>query len=320
MSQKFVRNYSPDQALNEELGLGLGADLFDMDFLFQASFFYPDSLIGVHAANAKLLTSIQDQRKRDHLGQALLSIVNRPYWHRAWTLQELLLPPSSACYILCGSSCGEWSQLSTLVRTVMGIEITFTGDDYESMVSLITAEGEAQCVAARLLHGSAGDIPMKLFVRLCANWKVNRGWTKASRSLDGFFKLPILCSDIRDRVYAMLSLVDEGHIRRIHPDYNLSQFQVARVVMRWHFHYKNPWSKSSFTEGLLGYLGLAKDDIEVREYLESPEEEDLLSTTSPKRVFWAKAVYQWTLESCCDDPSHDFSCVASDGHLDQKRR
>jgi hypothetical protein len=132
------------------------------------------------------------------VSSAMLELCERAYWHRLWVYQEL--KASRATAILCGS---QYAQLDALESWLYSNE-----------------DERAQAKVQVLLNSSAGK--MSKLVHGLSALSLNN-MLVATRYL--------LCTDPRDRVYAVLNVVDSGH-EGIEADYNNSLRDLVNTVLR----------------------------------------------------------------------------------------
>ena len=132
-------------------------------------------------------------------GPAILGLCQRPYWHRLWVLQEL--KASQATDLLCGSYCVN----------------------LESLESLLFHNNADQCVGA-IIRASQDSPAAKMLSSTNASSKASlRAMLDATSHL--------LCSDPRDKVYAILNVASTGS-QDIDADYTITLADVANRVLR----------------------------------------------------------------------------------------
>lgn len=155
--------------------------------------------------------------------RALLSFIMRPYWRRAWIVQELILPPQATLY--CGEHRLDRDELTTVhvfLESLKGITDHILTSKHDAFVLLIllqasypTLAGVSTTLYAKRnggLHGMS-----------CGQF---RNLTKQ------------LASVTHDHLYAFLGLLDPRLSCQIVPDYNEDvasvywKFTFAWVVFR----------------------------------------------------------------------------------------
>ncbi len=74
--------------------------------------------------------------------QAVIDFINRPYWYRVWTFQELVL--AKAIYIICGNRCVPWSMLLHIDRFAGAWYALDYDTKKDNMPALLVANNIAQ--------------------------------------------------------------------------------------------------------------------------------------------------------------------------------
>ena len=147
----------------------------------------------------------------------LADLINRPYWKRAWVVQEFLLANDLLlCY---GKRAVNWQRLRDLLRQAILLRPT-------------ECNWMLRSHASALLHGRrTGD------------------WVRHTWSLETLLQShqSVLCEDPRDKVFSLLSLLPEGHegsnLRRIFPDYRRSLGDVMAITL-YHVLYHRTYSNA----------------------------------------------------------------------------
>jgi len=140
--------------------------------------------------------------------QALAHIFARPYWRRVWIRQEVAVAPE--VFVLCGNRTQKWTTL------VMACEILYQNltrfDPIAAKISPYTS-GYHQAVFIDTIRenirdaGSTGFQHMLFHNRACES------------------------TDPRDRVYAVLGIVDNDEVKGLEPDYSLQKEVVFRAAV-----------------------------------------------------------------------------------------
>lgn len=132
------------------------------------------------------------------VGTAILELCERPYWHRLWVYQEL--KASRPIVVLCGS---RYIYFNSLERWL------YNNKDERVKAKVQALQLSSAGKMSRLIRSS---VPESLESALVA-----------TRYL--------LCTDPRDRVYAVLNFVNSGH-EGIEADYTVSLIRLVNAVLR----------------------------------------------------------------------------------------
>jgi hypothetical protein len=134
----------------------------------------------------------------EKLQECLVPIFGRPYWRRTWIVQEIVLAPN--VHIVSGSYSFPWEILEKAMCTYV-IE-----DPYDNSMEAVT-----QLVSLRRSFGKGHE--MKL--------------------LDALNRTVLLkATDLKDKIFALLSLTSDGPSIIPSPDYNSSIHSIVGVVVR----------------------------------------------------------------------------------------
>ncbi|ROV88940.1 hypothetical protein VPNG_10202 [Cytospora leucostoma] len=136
------------------------------------------------------------------------ALMSHPWWSRLWIIQEVLLAREVA--IACGNTVVPWNTFRPLIQH---LEVTGRGLPRKMALNL-----------AMLRHGTKG------FQKWSFQQEDIFAWLLSSTANDSE------CTDPRDRVYALLGLVENHDIV---PDYSLSPCEVYCTAIRfiaraWH--------------------------------------------------------------------------------------
>ena len=133
---------------------------------------------------------------------ALQEIARRPWWTRAWVVQEGAIAHPSRTLLFCGDRRIDWSVLrSTLwVRTMNNS--SNTADDF-MMITLDTVRHERE-------YGV--NLPLLRLLRVMRSYN---------------------CEDPRDKLYAALGMAMDVHENDIVPDYTKTVVQVYTDIVRY---------------------------------------------------------------------------------------
>lgn len=137
---------------------------------------------------------------------SLRSLLNRQWWRRVWTLQEVYVPRNNEPIVLCGGDAMGWYSLyiawamllttlgSTRMIEMLGVEMSYANEMFEVH-----------------FHHSSTRVPLSDFL---------------SRALVRDV------TDEKDRVFAMLGMTDPGQVLYPAPNYHLSLDEVNNIYTR----------------------------------------------------------------------------------------
>lgn len=205
--------------------------------------------VGEHASNSEVL--FQDppgpQSQQDFsLGESLKRIlawgdfIERPYWTRLWIVQEVCL--AKEVIIHCGHSSASWAQLITYRFMRMG---SFSGFENGELVWDGIRPNQFPAEQRSRHAFLAGELSFRnkflMIMRIDDLRRMNhqsswRGWILKRQAHDLGFLVNSYhtqqCSDTRDKVFALLSLVD-GKMQGLRPDYTMTPAEVlVQVCLR----------------------------------------------------------------------------------------
>lgn len=195
--------------------------------------------IGEHADGSELLfrtepmrpssgwNLIFDKRSRDReaeyemqaRAQRWSAFFARPYWHRLWVLQEILL--AKAITVHCGDDYQDWDRI---------LRAKFEGRDRDYFDGILISMAD-KWRADSLNTGDQVKFRnvlwrMELYVIPWCNNLKPLGLTETIR---WSMLLDLQCLDRRDRIYALLSL--QSGDTTITPDYTID---APELLLRWH--------------------------------------------------------------------------------------
>jgi len=136
---------------------------------------------------------------------AIQHLIRQPYWHRVWVIQEVVM--AEKIRIMCGAMTLNWSYFGRFLmemsddRVPITKELAFDPIDIKDRSSFIRLLSDWPWGSSTLAHA--------------LNWSASR-----------------LATDGRDKVYAVLGLVDKGAGRLLAADYTLSPCNVYRLAIR----------------------------------------------------------------------------------------
>lgn len=165
-------------------------------------------------------------------GEAIRDLCERPYWRRMWIIQEII--HANRLTVWCGSQRLDWPVLDRL---------------YLGMKTL-----EEESNAAR--HEFVTDVlqtPAFVMVWQRAHWRHPETPTPKLQTLIEIFQ-GWQCTDIRDKVYALVSMADQE--TAVVPNYSRSPQQIYHDVLR-----RGVACDHRFNGLLAQVLGLDAEDI-----------------------------------------------------------
>lgn len=142
---------------------------------------------------------------RDYV-QSICTLLDRPWWHRLWTVPESILPRNFSFL------CGTQELLSTVLFAAV---LNYFHHSTTCCYGLSKVDGGA------LLRALNGSLTMIIMLQ---------GYRQAVERLNILELISLYrerqCSDPRDKVYALLGLARGVHARLVEPDYSKSAHQV----------------------------------------------------------------------------------------------
>lgn len=151
---------------------------------------------------------------------AILGFFDRPWWLRLWTLQEYIF--AKEILFVCGEFSFNWSLLDwwSHIIAMKGNPFEWKSEQY-AFINLIWGRGPAGLFAKSFLR--------RLYLK---EGKINQRLSKILRQID-----PMMCSDPRDRIYAVQALANDGD-QFPPPDYSISVsdlfIKVASIMVQAH--------------------------------------------------------------------------------------
>lgn len=193
------------------------------DGLARIGFNIPPAQRGfIHALLISVCSSLWSRRRIRHrrtgfstqerVTQALLSLSQRDYFRRVWIYQELFLGPD--ILLCCGRDTAPLRVLYGMLHVVFGSTKRSRRHGLGSHGRKQGVLGLGQC-EDMVEAGAVSGLGMKYF------------W-------EALYTVSMLdCTDARDRVYGVLSLVEwTSHEERIFPDYERGAFELGVEVLR----------------------------------------------------------------------------------------
>jgi hypothetical protein len=167
--------------------------------------------------------SVDSENRRDRLTEVRM-LCQRDYWHRTWIIQEVLL--ANELEIICGGYSVSWRAFAALARELARYDFDSLSPNYvvSSDDRPVGSSGTHMGYDIRVLEETAafGVLGYKLrrhsFAHLAEVLKIS---------------LSSKCKDPRDKVYAVLALVDpSATVRSLVVDYGQSLEQLYLDVMK----------------------------------------------------------------------------------------
>lgn len=174
------------------------------------------SWLGDEADNSsRVMAAIKATRRTwqydSKVEQAMDAFVKRPYWHRMWVIQEFVLPQDLV--LLCGHKGVWWEDLhhfwhdKKLVYGANGVYRSFSGNSVQS----VGETGLAALIFARSSRRGEYDLDLQKTSRPISVENIMARFTYGG------------CSDPRDRIYALLALIEpQAGVEPILADYTIS--------------------------------------------------------------------------------------------------
>jgi hypothetical protein len=169
---------------------------------------------------------------RKLLAEAFLAFIGRPYFSRVWVLQELHL--ASKISVCCGTDVRSFDYLLAIS---MLVDFWVNEHEYVScwqpitrkLVSLLSHQNwtfRRQKSCKSMQYEFSTIQPQRGCLALASGVREPRRLSEVIDAMQHFY-----CSDVRDRLYGVLSLVhwQGGFIPA--PDYGLDRFEVAQVML-----------------------------------------------------------------------------------------
>lgn len=141
-------------------------------------------------------------------GKAIRDLCERPYWRRMWIIQEII--HANRLTVWCGSQRLDWPVLDRLYLTMKTLE-------------------EKNILARQEFATDILRSPAFVMVWQRAHWKHPETPTPRLQTLIEIFQ-GWKCTDIRDKVYALVSMADQE--TAVVPDYSRSPQQIYHDVLR----------------------------------------------------------------------------------------
>jgi hypothetical protein len=151
--------------------------------------------------------------------KALADFVSRPYWSRLWVMQEIVLS-KHALVIACGGRSILWAHL------YMGISLLSNDLSVAGSCLYHNLDHENENSAAETFEAMWKSFIDRLarLQKLSTLYKIKDRGEESLYSIDTIVPLAQTAhqTDERDKVYGILSLIDERIVKLIEPDYTLS--------------------------------------------------------------------------------------------------
>lgn len=145
--------------------------------------------------------------QQPELKLSIIELLSRPYFKRLWVVQELALGKETAS-MTCGFATSSYMRFFNAVRVLV------TGQSIDDILSREVLEYVTDLDYMSLLNKNR------------FSWML-------------FYGRQYQCSDDRDRVFAVLSLVPEQERLGIHPDYTKTVAEVFQEVVLRHIEHDN---------------------------------------------------------------------------------
>lgn len=180
----------------------------------------------------------------EELRQAIKVLGAYAYWYRTWIVQELVLPRHLS--LNCGSDTMDWAHFQDLIIQVYPREITAV---HEELNHSETIPQLLRLVRRRIMHEVVA-------------------WDPPSSARLLYEACILQCSDLRDKVYAMLALIhsDDDILNIVKPDYSQSKFSLFLKLQHYLkdlFFDNSELHLFNILTALLEAFGISIEDEEV---------------------------------------------------------
>lgn len=195
----------------------------------------PKDLVGKDwpdmAAASRVLDWLLQRPTRDvkSLVESLTAIILRPYFSRVWILQEAFRKHSRTI-ICCGHQWASFEALFALKTAFYQSSLALEPPCHLELISLWSSYadyGFPSRSSSLLIHV---NFPGKRGNNSQARWTTEDGKDSLEEVLDMASALD--CTDIRDRIYGTLPLINWECHMPISPDYHKSRFELTIDVLR----------------------------------------------------------------------------------------
>ncbi|PMD32213.1 HET-domain-containing protein, partial [Hyaloscypha variabilis F] len=120
-------------------------------------------------------------------GRALLALCDRAYWRRIWIIQEII--HAEKITVLCGKKSFEWKMLESLYGKLKTLELGSWLLHHDSAAGILSSSASVMVwQRAHWRHPETPKPHLNTLLEVFQDWQ---------------------CSDIRDKVYGLLGMVDE---------------------------------------------------------------------------------------------------------------
>ena len=182
--------------------------------------------------------------EREALATDFIAFMNRPYFSRVWVLQELHLAPATS--LCCGM---DRRPFAFLLAVSILIDFWINVSGYRATLSNVVSTAACECGRGNpcLPRRQTSCLPLRLhegFLNIeaqrgCLGLATGfRGRRRLREVLDAMQKFQ--CTDVRDRLFGVLALIEWGSGEPAVPDYSKDNYEVAIQVLR--LHLQNPES------------------------------------------------------------------------------
>ena len=164
-------------------------------------------------------------------GKAIRDLCVRPYWRRMWIIQEII--HANRLTVWCGSQRLDWPVLDRLYLTMKALEEGYRLFNHEFVADVLRSP--AFVMVWQRAHWRHPETPTPKLQTLIETFQ---GWE---------------CTDIRDKVYALVSMADQE--TAVIPNYSRSPRQIYHDVLR-----RGGTSDDRFRKLLAQVLGVHAED------------------------------------------------------------
>jgi hypothetical protein len=153
----------------------------------------------------------------DRIGRSLCELCERPYWRRMWIIQEVC--HSNDITVRCGRVSFHWSKLEALYLRLKKIEEQSWFAHHRYVMRVLQSSAAVMVwQRAHWRHPETNRPSLQTLVEVFHTWQ---------------------CADIRDKVYALLSMADPE--TTMPPDYSKTALEVYHDVVGRNGEYGTRW-------------------------------------------------------------------------------
>ena len=166
--------------------------------------------------------------RTEHLLLGFIELSNRPWFRRMWVVQELLL--AKVASVVCGRACLPIALVTYYLRLLLRLQYPPSKTMMRTMKRLAPTVFSRD--APRMNRLAIELLTQRTFAKIRSRGKVQFVTQRLPLHLATSLASRRLCTDKRDTIYGMLSLIDWKGSVPVRPDYEKSLFSLAQDVLR----------------------------------------------------------------------------------------